>query len=121
MIFSPSARRMAGRLAADHLGVRRGEPPTRHRAPVRPHHQLCSVCGFDRWDGQSQHPRRGVRFARTCTGVPSKDQQANLPAAQVLADELRELAGFTPTPGQDEAPPADPGPLFRVIGDARDL
>jgi len=53
-----------GLLASAHLALQRGEPPQRVRRPPAIAVVECPGCGWSEWDGASEHPWRGVRFAR---------------------------------------------------------
>lgn len=84
-------RQMVGRLVADLLTVSRGEAIQGPPPKVRPDHQLCQLCGFKRWDGQSEHPFAGERFARRrCLGppvMPPLDLAVMLPTEDDLPGE----------------------------------
>lgn len=96
----PDYARGAGLLMADLLAHARGERLVRPRqtAPL-PHHQTCVECGYDRWDGRSEHPRRGTRFARTCYG--QKAAEAAPQASEAMIHELLALS----TPSLDAPAP----------------
>ncbi|MGE4069537.1 MAG: hypothetical protein AB7H88_22410, partial [Vicinamibacterales bacterium] len=89
-----------GLLVVDALALGRGERlGVPSRQPPLPHHQECPACGFARWDGYSDHPWAGVRFARrTCTGrVPDAADDGGTRRAAVgvpspMAEEIRALA-----------------------------
>lgn len=123
-MFGPKAKRALGALAFDALTISRGEQ-IRKRPLAQPHHRECSHCGFDRWDGISEHRWGGGRFAqRLCFGPPKTPTEAAIAApADPLVDELRALAL---DPGQEiqpeplEAPAIDTRHGFTVLGDARD-
>lgn len=124
-IFTPRAIRQVGRLAFDALAIGRGEQLVKRQAS-QPHHQECPLCGFDRWDGASEH-RWGGRLGahRLCFG-PGKDGQKKAPEpatpSHPLVDELRGYIADVDGDAPSEAPPAETRPegFLEVLGDARE-
>lgn len=123
-MFLPNRQRVPGVLVGDLLAISRGETLTKRRPrDPQPHHVTCVACGYERWDGQSQHPQGGKRFARACYG-PTKDQrdraEGTAVAAPPMVAELLELAGVTgdvhDVPVAAPVRPAAPGPHFRALG-----
>lgn len=113
--------RALGALAFDSLAISRGETITK-KPLSQPHHRDCPTCGFDRWDGFSDHRWGGGRFAqRTCYG-PTPEQIAPTAPTNPLVDELRGYAtgeGEALEPEPVEAPVADQTHGFTLLGDAR--
>lgn len=125
-MFGQRAGRALGALAFDSLAISRGETITK-RPLSQPHHRECPACGFDRWDGYSDHRWGGGRFAqRTCYGPEqTAAQQQAKPNAPMnpLIDELRGFAtgvGEELEPEPVEAPVEDVNHRFEILGDARD-
>lgn len=123
-IFGPKAGRAIGRLAFDALSLARGEQIVK-RPVSQPHHRECPACGFDRWDGHSEHRWGGGRFAqRLCYGPTSETPKPTAgPPSHPLVDELRGFA--SEVGGEIAAEPETPvsaNPLdsFEILGDARD-
>lgn len=119
-MFGRDGRRALGLLAGDALAVSRGELlGVGRRAGPQPHHQVCPVCGFTRWDGRSEHPRRGAKFARRlCFGQTRETVEAARAATgppSPLVDELLQFASGAPG---DQ--PLDDPTHFQIVGSARD-
>lgn len=122
-IFGPKAGRQIGRLAFDVLSLARGEQITK-RPISQPHHRECPTCGFDRWDGSSEHRWGGGRFAqRLCFGPPPEQVEQRAPGQPThpLVDELRGFASNIgePMAPESEGPPASASESFEILGDAR--
>lgn len=119
-MFLPNRQRVPGVLVGDLLAISRGETLTkRPRRDPLPHHVTCVACGYERWDGQSQHPSGGKRFAKACYG-PTKDQRDRAEGTSVAAPpmvaELLELAGVTAEPAAAPAPVRRPAHHFKALG-----
>lgn len=120
-MFGQKATRGLSALAFDSLTISRGEQ-IRRPAQSQPHHQVCPVCGFDRWDGVSDHRWGAKRFAqRTCFGPAPK---AGTPAAapkgptNPLIEELRAFAGqsdLLDAVEPEEAPVPDVRHGFQIL------
>lgn len=125
-IFSPKAARQIGRLAFDALTLARGEQITK-RPVSQPHHSECPACGFDRWDGYSEHQWGGGRFAqRLCYGPkPTAEQEATRAAGKPSHPLVDELRGYASGVGEDLVeespiePEVSPNHQFEILGDAR--
>lgn len=123
-VFTPKAIRQVGRLAFDALAIGRGEQLVKRRPTTQPHHHDCPACGFDRWDGRSEHRWGGKLGAqRTCFG-PEKVVKPQAPTkgpSHPLVDELRMMAS---TVGGELEPeriePERPEGYFEDLGDARE-
>jgi len=121
-MFGPKAGRFMGTLAADSLAVARGEAVGGRRPSARPHHQVCAVCGFDRWDGTGDHARGGVRFAVVCTGVAPRETTTPQPRgpSNPLVHELMGMTSTDPSLPLEAYEPGRPQPRLLLLGDARD-
>lgn len=110
--------RGAGLLVQDLLALARGEALVTPRSTTPlPHHQTCFACGYDRWDGMSEHPRRGTRWAKTCHGA--KPPEAAPQASDAMVAEL--LAFATPSPEAPVPlvrPPEPETPKLVILGPA---
>lgn len=122
MLNPKHAGRALGALAFDALSLARGERITK-RPVAQPHHRKCDACGFDRWDGVSDHRWGGGRFAqRVCYGPPPSGVQKPPTTTNALVDELHAFAtgeGEVRAPESETETPPRQDHRFEVLGDAR--